>query len=236
MVQLGRFIEKVFLGQYVSIAIDCNAEQLYNKDELPTMLTEKINAHFERYRKVCDSDVQGFSDLDVHKQAACICSAILDFSPLRSRYKQDEEVELGFIYPNEALAAMCGFTHVQRLLSYEYSLRFSNNELARQVISEYGHQILNVAPQFPDSTSDHKGYLSNFFYLMAVDKQNSSCQSKSVNADLCNNRRQCTDISSCPFTASYHYLSYSKLFFHYELIIREKCRKNLLKTIESYII
>jgi hypothetical protein len=237
MVELDGFFESVFIPQYTDIVKECGAVECCNKDDLNKIFADKVECHFIRSQTTCFSGVNDFSGLDRHKQAACICVSILDISPLMPSDKLKKAMPLGFYYPTEALAAMCGFMLVHYSIADVCNPDSrDNNSLSSQICKEFGDRMRKMTPSFPNQINDHKGYMSNFISLLHNERRNAACLLKKENGDLCDYRCRCLSVSSCPMTAPYNYLTLSMLFYHYEVNMREKCRAEIHGQIDKILL
>jgi len=106
----------------------------------------------------------GTTSLDVHKQCACLCGAILK-SRVLSRWKEfdDPQKRKGyhrkFLYPNEMLAVTSAMRLIKATMVSNSGFTKDDNEIIRLIESH--------VPYYPGLISDKHGYLSNMVYYLA---------------------------------------------------------------------
>ena len=178
-----------------------------NEDELYQSFCDFYNKH----EAVCKSIIELPGELDSHKRSAVICVSILDLFPLIN--KNEAEIKEALSYQaNEWLALHLSF--------YNVRVSFPSNYI---LLPQDANVLGYVSDVYPEQVFDGKTYESNFLFLLRQEQILSRCKFVSANVSSVGH---CGLFERCKNNTLYNYLSLSKLFFHYHLMVGEKIKEN----------
>jgi len=203
------YIKNTLINQLNSLA---GKEEWYviKKTDDNTLLAE-FNSLYLKHEKACKSILGIHPDycLDPHKQASALCTAVLDLEPLK--HIKSERKQSLYWYANEYVALQLSYFHIRCCIESHF-INCGN-------IYNCDLEILDsIFKDFPQILFDIKPYVSNFFYLLRQEKILSQCSIYHKYPNNCS-LEQCSLIERCGAKTLYNYLSLSKLFYHYDVMI-----------------
>ncbi len=174
-------------------SINYSLKNQVNGTSVPVAIWEKYDEYNCKVLRYMTS-----GKLDRHKQASCLCGAIIEVKPLTG-YKGAVVLKRA----NEILALHVGLNVIKMYMMYDFIGQLDISPDEKNEAKEYIKEHFNM--QFPGNICDNQGYEDNFVNALYW------CHHE------CPYKKECIQ---------YDVWAYSKLFFHLELYNQEFLRKS----------